>query len=403
MINRAVLFVAIAPIIILAGCTTIGRLPLVEQVESRFQHFAPPVQLQSHVDVEKLAGCMAPLSARLKSGYTLLIDELKEDSNGQLLFGQIDEPIQEPWFGKAPQLHPLLEQLFNKLVDNIRIASVADPTGSLFSKRTADIAQHIAADKRYVEKDGIAVTKRTKMYLKAYSKKGASQLVDNDALDNADIAKLKEVIAPLINRNAEDPAIANILNVLEPQLKKLSGKTLDNAPGFIGRDGTQYGFPGVVADGKSVTIDHKQIGADAIRIILEALRDTYAPLPAIGGSTATIPIDSVPFVDRLDFSGDPLAAITVPWHLDHHDSSKILKINITEDQFQDIEAKARKAESSVAGAVGKAIRGGSWGSLNNEAVATFIETFAGVLARHTTERAGWCLQAQQPNPQANLK
>ena len=40
--------------------------------------------------------------------------------------------------------------------------------------------------------------------------------------------------------------------------------------------------------------------------------------------------------------------------------------------------------------VGKAIRGGSWGALNNEAVAKVIETVAEVLACHATERAGWC-------------
>lgn len=69
-------------------------------------------------------------------------------------------------------------------------------------------------------------------------------------------------------------------------------------------------------------------------------------------------------------------------------------ISIDEAGFQEIEAHSRKAEASVAGAVGKAIRGGSWGALNNEAVAKLVETAAGVVARHVTERAQWCVKAQ---------
>ncbi|MDD5410279.1 MAG: hypothetical protein PHF31_02530 [Methylobacter sp.] len=63
-------------------------------------------------------------------------------------------------------------------------------------------------------------------------------------------------------------------------------------------------------------------------------------------------------------------------------------LQITTDQFQDIAAKAYGAESSVAGVVEKSIHGGLPGeALNNEAVARSIQSAAGVLTRHTTERA----------------
>lgn len=401
--NQTRIFGIISQAILLAGCTTIselplvekvektiGQLPLVKEVENRLQHFTPPVQLPSHTDTEKFASCMAPLSARLQTGFTGLISNLKKNPTNQLLLGQMGEPGEED----ALHLHSHIEHLFNKLINDIQIDKAADPSGGLIGKRIAEIAQHIAADTSHVEKDTIAVAKRTETYLKAYFKKGVGQLADNVVLDKDEKAKLQTKVAAALKLNTDDPSIDKVFNVFEPRLNKLSRKLLHNAPGFIGRDGTQYGFPGVAAEGNSVAIDHTQIGADAIRIILEALRDTYAPLPAIAGSTAAESADSV---DRLDFTDDPKSVIAVDWHLDHQDASKILHVKISEDEFQDIEANARKAESSEAGAVGKAIRGGSWGSLNNEAVARFIETFAGVLARHTTERAGWCLQAQQPN------
>ncbi len=406
-INRPRLLTIIVPTILLAGCTTIsdlplvekvektiGQLPLVKEVENRLQHFTPPVQLPSHIDTEKFASCMAPLSARLQTGFTGLIGNLKNDPTNQLLLGQMGELGEGNLLNNALHLHPHIEHLFNKLVNDIQIGKAANPGGGLIGKRIADIAQHIAADTSHIGKDSIAVAIRTETYLQAYFKKGVGQLAGNIPLDETKKAKLQTKVASALKLNTDDPAIDKVFNVFDLQLKKLPGKLLHNAPGFIGRDGTQYGFPGVVAENKSVTIDHSQIGADAIRVILEALRDTYAPLPAIVGSTAA---ESADPVDRLDFTDDPKSVIAVDWHLDHHDAGKILHVKISADEFQDIEAKARKAESSVAGAVGKAIRGGSWGSLNNEAVATFIETFAGVLARHTTERAGWCLQAQQPN------
>jgi hypothetical protein len=407
--NQTRIFGTIAQVFLLAGCTTIsdlplvekvektiGQLPLVKEVENRLHHFTPPVQLPSRVDPEKFASCMAPLSAKLQTGFTGLIGILKNDATNQLLLGQMSELEAGNLLDNELSLHSHIDHLFNKLVNDIKIDEAANPGGGLIGKRITEIAKLTATDTSHFKENNIAVALRTEIYLKAYFKKGVAQL------DDTEIAKLQTKLAATLKLDTDNPAIDKVFKLFDLQLKKLPGELLHNAPGFIGRDGTQYGFPGVVADNKNVTIDHSQIGADSLRIILEAIRDTYAPLPAIAGSTATNPADPVDYqeiypVDRLDFTDDPKSTIAGDWHLDHHDASKILHVKISKDEFQDIEAKARKAESAIAGAVGKAIRGGSWGSLNNEAVATFIETFAGVLARQTTERAGWCLQAQQPN------
>lgn len=98
--------------------------------------------------------------------------------------------------------------------------------------------------------------------------------------------------------------------------------------------------------------------------------------------------------DILQF-GSSDQPITLKWHIDRHDNSKVLNINVSPQQFENIESNARQAEASVASNVGKAIRGGSMGSLNNEAVAQLLETVAGVLAKHKSQRVQWCLLAQE--------
>jgi hypothetical protein len=189
---------------------------------------------------------------------------------------------------------------------------------------------------------------------------------------------------------------------------QLALRASSDSTGFIGREGTVYAFPGVVAANGSAKIDHNQIGADAIRILLESLRDSFAPLPVLSTSTAakwnfagcnqqtdcnpknspSVTFKSKDETVLVDWQVFPMAdgqlGIT---DKDTENSGPPIPVNTK--NFQDIEAKARDIESATATAVGKLIRGsGNMGA--NEALARAGETAAGVLARHVAERWGWC-------------
>ena len=62
-------------------------------------------------------------------------------------------------------------------------------------------------------------------------------------------------------------------------------------------------------------------------------------------------------------------------------------------QFSKVNDYASQAESVAATATGQIIRGVSWLSLNNEALAKLIETAVGVIARKATEKVAWCVSA----------
>jgi hypothetical protein len=222
-------------------------------------------------------------------------------------------------------------------------------------------------------------TRLIETYLKAYFGAGENRFVALDAKDRkkwqANIASALKLPldAPMV-RQLRDDYILQFSDVTLPQeLKQIHVPLPKAAPGFISRDGTRYQFPGLTIKGASASIDHSQIGADLIRIAMEAFRDTYAPLPAVAYATA---VKSKGATEQTI----ELFALGSAWNGD-------------ENRF------ANHAEAIVAGAVGKAIRGGAWGSLNNEALARVIETAAGVLARHSAERIGWCSsKAKQPAP-----
>jgi hypothetical protein len=340
------------------------------------------------VDVEHFAACMAPLSVKLKPGFQALVNKLHQHPNGQFLSGHLAALDESVLLDNAP-LREHLDVLVTQLTQDIKIPSAADPQGLAVKNRIDSLVKNAGPFKEDLKE----VSKRSEAYLKAYFKKGISQLPRLASLDESEKSALQAKIAGVLKRKADDPAITKVMGKLAPQLQKISNKIANKSSGFISRDGTSYAFPGVTDQGTQTNIDHSQIEADVIRIILEALRDTYAPLPVLANSTAA----SVDNTDTLDFAPDKSASITVNWHNYHRDVTKTIPVTLTAEQFQDIEAKGRSAESSVAGAVGKAIRGGSWGALNNEAVARSIETAAGVLARHTAERAEWCVQALRSN------
>ncbi len=156
--------------------------------------------------------------------------------------------------------------------------------------------------------------------------------------------------------------------------------------GFISRDGTKFQFPVEInsISGNKIqvisSVDHSQIGADIIRIILEAIRDgsldECEALPAVSAATG-VEADLLHEIKDIKKNNKECESIR-KWKIP------------TEEELSNMQARANAAESMIATAAGKAVRGGSMGSLNNEALARAAETAIGVMARHTTERVEWC-------------
>lgn len=206
-------------------------------------------------------------------------------------------------------------------------------------------------------------------------------------------SKIENVVEDLTNP-------ANISSILQPEnINDISRKpsriakaqqeylmayftvNQDKNGGFISSDGTIFKFPVEVIQGEGLSsVDHSQIGADIIRIILEAIRDGSLDkcnsLPAVSSATG---VKKDLLRDFKDVKENNMECET----------NRIWKIP-TDVDLSKMKARVNAAESMIATAAGKAMRGGSIGSLNNEALARAAETAIGVIARHTAERYEWC-------------
>lgn len=198
------------------------------------------------------------------------------------------------------------------------------------------------------------------------------------------------------NKSGLNSALENLEQVAKESLEKASKeiKSSSNStdkPGFVAGDGSKYSFSALSnVDGK-LSIDHNQIGADIVRILLEAARDAFYPLPVSKDSTLALNQDGKTSKKKIE----NLNVIVFNKEENKKDWQNF-NIKITDEEFnKKILTKANRSEAEIATAVGKAIRGGLIGSLNNEALAKTIETAAGVVARHTRERFEWCSFVQE--------
>jgi hypothetical protein len=149
------------------------------------------------------------------------------------------------------------------------------------------------------------------------------------------------------------------------------------AGGFVTRGGKAYAFPDVDVtvtplSGTPIAvskIDLSAVGSDVIRVFLEAVGDQIARLPA-----------------------DPEATVCKEKGLECFDPTS-KDAQLTADQFTAVNTHANKVDTAVGGAIGKAIRGVSWISLNNEAIAKAVETAVAVTARKAAEKFIWCYYA----------
>ncbi len=150
--------------------------------------------------------------------------------------------------------------------------------------------------------------------------------------------------------------------------------------GFTDRIGNTWIFPGLSVEvakepGKTVRlatlpVDSQRLSGDLVRLFLEAFFDAAFREPAAGGATAL----------QIEWKGGqtPYPAFDA----DHPP--------IPLEAFARVTRDALRAEAAMTSLVGKAARGGSIFSTQNETVAATLETAAGVIAKKLVEHDGFC-------------
>jgi hypothetical protein len=150
--------------------------------------------------------------------------------------------------------------------------------------------------------------------------------------------------------------------------------------GFVDRNGNAWAFPGLSINAQkelgaratlsTSSVDSQRVSADLTRIFLEAFFDAAFRVPAVHGATA-LQIEWKSSEPRYpEFDADhPL----IPF-----------------DALARVTRDALRAEAAVTSLVGKAVRGGSVFSIQNETLAATLETAAGVIAKKLVEHEGFC-------------
>jgi hypothetical protein len=150
----------------------------------------------------------------------------------------------------------------------------------------------------------------------------------------------------------------------------LHGIVKVTSKGFVDRSGTALLYPGVSAEFEPRPADSQRVSADLMRIFLEALFDAAYRVPAVHGATALGVAPSSQESAYPEFDANrPMISLEA-------------LARVTRD--------ALRAEAAVTSLVGKAVRGGSVFSTQNETFAATLETAAGVIAKKLVEHEGFC-------------
>lgn len=154
---------------------------------------------------------------------------------------------------------------------------------------------------------------------------------------------------------------------------RIMGVNRKISAGFVDRNGTTFTFPGLSANLivantpfqlQSGSADSRRIASDLTRIFLEALFDAAFQVPAVDGATA-LKIEGYP---RFDSTNPPISM----------------------DELAKVTTDALRAEAAAISRVGELVRGGGGLGINNETLASAIETAAGVIAKKLAEHELFC-------------
>jgi|GEM_PF-6817066 len=190
------------------------------------------------------------------------------------------------------------------------------------------------------------------------------------------------------------PDLKDFKSELDPILNKLESKLAFGkigSTGFVTRTGTSLQVPPLEltldpAGSKLATVskvDASTVGAEVVRVILEAIFDSIDLLPAVSNATGI----------KLDV-GRPLPGV-----LGLEDMATIKGRKVpTPQQFDKATQIANSIDTSASTITAEVIRGVNVVALNNEALAKIIETLVGTTARKVGEKVTYCWYACVDDP-----
>lgn len=221
-------------------------------------------------------------------------------------------------------------------------------------------------------------------YFKAYFRNGRfySVNLNGEELKKKIVARLEDALpgvdkVPGVGKDAYEKLADRLFTELKfnDQNQAILGKIASE--GFVTRGGQDLKMPAVeaeldLASGKHrvTKIDTTAVTADLVRVLLHAIYDAHDRIPGVTNATGY----GQGLSQKL---GDNRPAAT----------------NVDEREFGEIEMRAGKVELVVSSSVGRFVRGLGVVALNNEALATAIETAIGVAARKHVEKVLWCWAA----------
>jgi hypothetical protein len=165
-----------------------------------------------------------------------------------------------------------------------------------------------------------------------------------------------------------------------PARDAVKGVIKTTSTGFVDRNGNAFIFPGLsaaleVGPGRTIYLqsgfaDSKRISSDLVRIFLEALFDSAFRTPAELKATA-VQVEWGPSLS--------------PYPIIDGD-----KLPIPLQSFERVSRDSLRVEAAVMSTVGRAIRGAGVFGINNETLASAVETAAGVIAKKLVEHETFC-------------
>ena len=285
---------------------------------------------------------------------------------------------------------------FQKHVDLIRYAAYQDGTEQDgFGQALLAVQSRLNANTiNAQDKEAMSKLRYISEYLKAYFRDGGAISYKVDFSEAREKAK-QEIIdgIPGIGDNADNvKLIEDTLKDLFPEQEAGKGEV-----GFVSRGGSStYQFSGVnidVAVGGDDLLEFEgpkespiEIANILLRLVIEGSFDAVHRLPAVAESTAVVADEG---------------------SLDHpvNDTSKGKSASspyLTEESFNEVERWGNTGDGVASSLTGKVIRGVSWLSLNNEALAGLIETYVGVAVRKVTEKTAYCAYSCLAQPDGSL-
>lgn len=279
---------------------------------------------------------------------------------------------------------------FRIAAESKRVELKGIDTAKLRDEEKKEIKKEIEALNQIIEK-----TSHVDAYFKAYFRHG--KLIKG----TLKVSDLIEKIEKKIKDEAEFLSDEQRAKIIKTLFKKLTGKEYDTVcpedtegkpceveiavfgkleeTQFVTRAGVEYGFPHItvsidpLAEKKvSVTeLDWNKIGAEVAKVYVEAIGDKITQLPADPRSTACTSGLNKCYTVEEDEKGEEV---------------KVLEA----EKFAAVNEHADKIDTLVSNAVGKAIRGASLAALNNEAIASIIESTIGTIMKKVAEKVAYC-------------